>query len=337
MDNIKNKFVMIPRILGVVCSGLLGVFLTIGYQHFFVKPTSFTFFYNGNEVQVTETDYIQVIEENKNLKSELETLQGENDALQLEIASFEDQIGARNSTEAINHLVEQASTYWGNFEYVQALTLLKNSGIESEDIDALYVDYSNKYVVTLLSEADSLLSEHKYDKAVTLLSNAILLVPDPTLLQNKIKEIGNHEPQKLSNMKISSSRDVSRQEEKSYIDTVGNSYSPGNLFTISAYYDRYGYASYYLGKQYNSLSGTIAVADISSDDGYSGWLEIYSVIGDNYTQVYKSPVLERMTEPISLEGISISGAEWLEIRFNNNTSNWNRFVVLISDVMLYSL
>lgn len=337
MNASKNKWGIAAKILTTICSGLLGVLLTLGYQHFFAQPTSFTFIYNGNEVQVTETDYIQVMEENDNLKNELKTAQEKIDTLQLDLSSFSDQIEERNSVDAINTLMAQASTYWKNEEYIQALTLLKNTTIQSEDIKSLYVDYSNKYAVTLLSEAGRLISEYKYDDATALLSNATPLVADPTSLQNRINEIGNHDPQKLSSMKISSSRDVAQQEEKSYVDTVGNSYSPGNLFTASAYYERYGFASFYLGKKYTSLSGTLAVADISADKGYSGWLEIYSVVGDNYTQIYKSPTLDRMTEPISLAGINVSGAEWVEIRFNNNNSTSNGFVVLISDVMLYSL
>ena len=56
-----------------ICSGLIGVLLTIGYQHFFGQPQSFTFIYNGEEMIVTESDYTELIEQNKTLQNENST------------------------------------------------------------------------------------------------------------------------------------------------------------------------------------------------------------------------------------------------------------------------
>lgn len=56
-----------------ICSGLVGVLLTIGYQHFFGQPQSFTFINNGEEMIVTESDYTKLIEQNKTLQNENRT------------------------------------------------------------------------------------------------------------------------------------------------------------------------------------------------------------------------------------------------------------------------
>ncbi len=64
-----NKFMI------SICSGLLGVFITIGYQHYFAKPPSFTFIYNGEEIVVSESTYTGIIKENEKLKNELAELE----------------------------------------------------------------------------------------------------------------------------------------------------------------------------------------------------------------------------------------------------------------------
>lgn len=66
-------------------SGVVGVALTIGYQHFFAPPQSFTFIYNGKETVVTETEYIDLVNELsstqellKSAQNQLKNSKGEN-------------------------------------------------------------------------------------------------------------------------------------------------------------------------------------------------------------------------------------------------------------------
>lgn len=65
-DNLFMKDVLIS-----LFSGIIGVILTICYQHFFSSPQSFTFIYNGEKMVVTESTYTELIEENENLYREL--------------------------------------------------------------------------------------------------------------------------------------------------------------------------------------------------------------------------------------------------------------------------
>ena len=53
-------------------SGIIGVILTICYQHFFNPPQSFTFIYNGEEMVVTKSDYTEIMDENEFFKKEIE-------------------------------------------------------------------------------------------------------------------------------------------------------------------------------------------------------------------------------------------------------------------------
>lgn len=320
-----------------IFSGLFGVILTILYQHFFNPPQSFTLMYNGNEVVVTETEYVELVEENNSLKEQIETIKVELSSLQAEL---EDQ----ESAQTIEYLIKQATAYWNNSDYVQALAVLKNSNTQSEDIELLYSRYSTEYTLDLLVQADNLIAEKKYDEAISLLATGQSLVSDFTKIQQKISEIRDNAPIKLSKLKITSSRFFNVQDSKSLVDTVGNSYPSGNLFTAYAEGEsKYGYASFYLGGKYTGLTGTIAVSDESEDVGLEGWIEIYSIIGEDYTRLYQSPTLNRMTAPIELPEINLSHADWIEIRYYNGENyfslagGYHSLRIIISNVILYSL
>lgn len=333
----KAKKSKIAEALKVLSSGFLGVVVTIAYQHFFNSPQSFTFLYNGNEIMVTETEYVELVEQNATLQEQLQTAQSKLSSLQTEVEN-------QKSNAAIEQLLRQATDYWNNADYVQALTVLKNTSVQSEDIQLLYSNYSTEYTVTVLAQADSMIAEKRYDEAVSLLTAGQNIVSDPTEIQKKISQIRDNSPAKLSKLKITSSRFFDIQDSKSLVDTVGNSYPSGNLFTTYAEGDsNYGYASFYLGKKYSGITGTIAVSDESEDVGLEGWVEIYTITGEDYTRLYQSPMLNRMSTPISLPDLNISNADWIEIRYYNKENyysladRYHSLQIIISDVTLYSL
>lgn len=323
----------------ITCSGIIGVILTLAFQYFFVKPQAFTFVYDGNEVVVTESTYTELVENNKKMKNNISSLETQIQELQNELES-------RNSKENITLTIKNATEYWNNSEYVQALTLLKNCGVNSSDILTLYHDYSEEYCVDVLGKVDNLLLERKYDEAKELLSESKALVDNSTILENKLTEINNNTPLKLSNLKISASRYFNLNESKPIEDSVGNKYSSGNLFVTRAEGDNgYGYATFYLGQKYTGLSGTIAVSDESenrNDIQLEGWIEIYSKNGNEYSHLYTSPILSRMTSPITIPEVNLKDTDWLEIRYYNNgnyfslAGGYHSLEVLLSDFMIYS-
>lgn len=323
----------------ITCSGILGVILTLGFQYFLVKPQPFTFIYDGNKVVVTESTYAELLEDNKKMENNIVLLE-------TQIQELENELENRNAKENITLIIKKATEYWNNAEYVQALTLLKNCDLDSSDISILYRDYSEEYCVNILRKVDNLISERKYDEAKELLSESKALVDDSTILEKKLGEINNSLPLKLSNLKISSSRYFELNESKLIEDTVGNKYLSENLFVTRAEGgDGYGYATFYLGEKYKGLSGTIAVSDESenrSDTQLEGWIEIYSKNGDEYSHLYSSPILSRMTSPIDIPEVNISDTDWLEIRCYNNgdyyslAGGYHSLEILLSDFMLYS-
>lgn len=327
-------------------SGIIGVILTICYQHFFNPPQSFTFIYNGEEMVVTESTYTEIMEENSSLKNEIETTQKQVNELQEQIKKQQLELDEQNSLDEINKIIENATSYWNNNDFVQTLTLLKNSKTKSTDISSLYEKYSEEYILKLLTQADLLISERKYDVAIEILKEGKSVVYNDKMLNDKINEINNNQPIKLSDLKISASRFFSQNQDRPIEDTVGNKYSAGNTYiTYAEGESNYGYATFYLGKKYTSLNGIVAVSDESenrSDTQLKGWIEIGTKIGDEFNPLWSSQTLSRMTSTEEIPELDLRDAEWLEIRYYNNGEYWNLAAgyhslrVIISDVMIYS-
>ena len=92
-------------------------------------------------------------------------------------------------------------------------------------------------------------------------------------LTELLQQVQENVPVKLCDLKISESdRFESGEELKVMEDSVGNIYSPGNLYKLTPYHGK-GYASYYANGEYTRITGTIAVADDSSKD--TGIVTVY--------------------------------------------------------------
>lgn len=348
-------------------SGIAGVILTLVFQYYFLRtdaPQSFTIIQNGIETIITESTYTELVEKNQSLQSDLLYLQSQLTEVNEELSEANKQLDSTNrqlsdaeerllaqeaerySEENINKTIQDATSYWNNSNYIQALTLLKNSSINSADIAYLYQQYSDKYCTNILAQADNLISERNYDEAKKILTESKALVASSLALENKITEIDNNLPVKLSNFKISSSRFFELVQDKVVEDTVSNRYTMGNLFLISAEGESgYGYGTFYLGKKYVGISGVISVSDESenrSDTQLEGWIEIYSKTNDEYTCLYTSPILSRMTSPEETPELDLTDADWLEIRYYNNgeyyslAMGYHSLEVILSDFYLYS-
>lgn len=150
---------------------------------------------------------------------------------------------------------------------------------------------------------------------------------------------------KLSDLKITESRYYQHSEDSLKEDTVGNKYTSNNLFTIHAQgVDGYGYATYYTGRKYSKLSGVVAVSDeseVRDDVSLKGWVGVYIKKGDEYELVDSTNELSRETSTVGFDNIDISEAEWLQIRYYNQSEYFNlaqgyhSLEVLLSDFQLY--
>lgn len=159
-----NKIV--AHILEVGSSGLIGVFLTIGYQHFFTPSQSFTFIYNGEEMIVSESTYTDLIEENNVLKSELIETKQQIESLQSQMAVTEstytklveennalknELIDAKQQVENLQSQIDKQNTFDD-----------KNKFNDSE-IDNNEITTNNEYadITTLLFDSNNFDNEFK--------------------------------------------------------------------------------------------------------------------------------------------------------------------------------
>lgn len=281
-----------------------------------------------------------VTEGNNNIQSIIK-LEDEKVSLQEQVDDLNGQIDEINSAQSIRQIIESATSHWNSLEYVQALSILKMYGGNSTEISTIYQQYSSEYCAYILAQADSLMAERRYQDALSILTSARSLVADGKVIDEKIQEIRNKEPVKLSDLTLSASRHFESIVDRPATDTTGHIYQTGNLFLLSAYRDEYGYASFYLGKKYNQFSGTIAISNTTVNlIEIDGWIEIYTKIGDTYTWLYSTEILNRISEPIPLPELNVSDADFLEIRYYNNNFYYNfgyhSLQMLIYDGVLYS-
>lgn len=73
---------ILPHILEIGCSGLIGVLLTIGIQYVFPQEQSFTFIIDGEKVALTEPE----------LQEQLDATQSELDTTKEELASTSNEL-----------------------------------------------------------------------------------------------------------------------------------------------------------------------------------------------------------------------------------------------------
>lgn len=342
MDNSRNNFWceltkgIIIAIISALLSGFISNYFT---KDSIVKGLTTRFEFVDSKMSYEEA-IASVSEELEKSESEIKSL---NEMINEQTAIIDEQ----TSAEEIDEIIQTATQYWNASDYQQCLTLLKNSKSRSSDIEALYSKYSDEYVLSLLSEVDSLISERKYEDAISVLEDGKMLVNDDKMIANKIEDIkSNNQPTKLSEIKITTSRFFMQADGKSLTDTVGNKYSSGDSYVIYAEGETdYGYATFYVGNKYTSLGGTIAVSDESedrSDTQLQGWVEIgIKNDDDDFYSLWSSDMLSRTTSPIEIPELNIGDSEWLEIRYYNNgeyyslADGYHSPQVIVSGMTLY--
>lgn len=147
-------------------------------------------------------------------------------------------------------------------------------------------DYAQSVVVDDNSEENVIVQEEVVEEEV------IPPMPEPSKV-------------KLCDMKVVESEHYNSTVSNAE-DTIGNNYS-GNVTGFSSNYSTNGYAIYYLGGKYKTLTGTIAVSDRSFEDATS----TLSISGDE-NLLYTTEELSRLYVPIEFS-INIEGIQWLRI------------------------
>lgn len=162
------------EILLSLFSGIIGIVLTIAYQHYFAQPQSFTFIYNGKEMLVTESTYAELVEENEMLKRELSSIKedqnshnnqanGELDIADIDIPTPTTTSGEKESPAIVKNteLILPRNPVKTNIEINLEI---HSSTCPEEEIG----NYSSDKEKKLLREAKELCERKNYDEAITI-------------------------------------------------------------------------------------------------------------------------------------------------------------------------
>lgn len=135
-----------------------------------------------------------IYKENENLKIKINDFEIQLDELEKQIDNKQIEIERQNTVEEINKIIQNATDYWNNSDYIQCLTLLKNSKSKSTDIESLYEKYSNEYINYVIDNANMQIEKDKYDKAINILKDAMYIVYDDSVLRTEIDNIKDSKP-----------------------------------------------------------------------------------------------------------------------------------------------
>lgn len=315
---------------------IIGAFITvIGSILVFVLGNFSTQSTIEEKTVETLSGYFDTVDKDMSYEQALQTIYKENESLKIEIGSYKSQIDILNqeieqqtSSEEITKIIESATNYWNNLDFTQSLSILKTSKFISSDIQLLYEQYSNEYISNLLSQANDLLYNNKRNEAINLLENGSELVYDNQVLNNKIDEINNNQPIKISDLEVfyeNSSRpslmhfeDFNGEYKK---DNLSNIHNSGLLFSVFA--DANLYREYMLNQKYSTLNGVFSITYPSRNHYTNAYICIY---GDDEL-IYQSDVITGGVEPIQISNLDISNVKKLKIEINSSNAEWSKYAL----------
>lgn len=238
------------------------------------------------------------------------------------------------STLSKKTAVSQGEDYAEKKDYESALKVLNDYRNEYSEEDAeinkLHDEYADQYVDFIVKKVEALRKDKNYLKALEMLDNAVEIVNAPEFA-TLIDKINKEKPTYLCDVLYQNSdRYELLSEGEPVMDTIGNTYEPGNLFEISSSesgwsnYD--GYADYYLGYKYNKLQGVIAVDNQSVEANCTLYIE-----GDGV--VLETLEFNRLSVPTPID-IDISSVNVLKFRTGDFDGDEGDFYFILSDMVL---
>lgn len=243
---------------------------------------------------------------------------------------------SKNESKESESLVNEAKSYADKGDYENAIRSITSNKdyMSDKNLSSAFAEYEAKYVEQIQKEVDEKLDSN-YDDALATVKTAKSVLPDNKEISDLYDKVVSSEPTKLSAMKMSNSEAFEQMTESGVEDSLGNLYSPGNLFMISSYASSYGYAEFFSGNEYKKLSGVIATADESEESQCR--LEFYVGNDTKEMTLVKSYNLTRTTKPQNIS-VDISGYEWVKIQLvHSNNEDYDYYTdgkALLADFYL---
>lgn len=236
---------------------------------------------------------------------------------------------SKNADQKSQNTLSEAKKFADDKDYENALkTIMKESDYQSDaSLNSAFSEYESKYVENLKETVNKNL-ESDYSSALSAVKAAKTLLPNNNDIKTLYENVIAAEPVKLSSIKVTNSNRFEQITEAGVEDSLGNLYSPGNLFKIQSWSHDVGYGEFFMGSKYKKLTGTIATADDSKDVDCR--IEIYVGNSTKDMTMKESYNLSRTTKPQNID-VDITGYEWIKIQIVNNKDNYDTGSALLSD------
>lgn len=192
------------------------------------------------DIEKLKTDNATLQSENIDLQSEISSLQSEKTNLQNEISSLSDR----------SEKIARAESYAALGNYEVAIPILNSITEKGEDVLALLKDYTFNYEISIIMDAEALANDGNFDEAITLVDEALKIIPNSQTLLEKKDDItpkylvDTIECYKAENLWRLDSRDYIKMTGKSYryaifsspSDIVGSMFN--NAYSANAFYSK---------------------------------------------------------------------------------------------------
>ncbi len=268
----------------------------------------------------TLSEYFDSVNKDMSYKKALQTIYEENETLKDTLVEKENQLDEQKLIEEIDKVIQKASEYRKNSDYVQALEILNSVTNKTPEINIIIKDYTKEYESYVIDETNNLKSKNKLDEASSLLEKALKVIPESQLLKDKQEEIKKSYPQNMIDVvpayqsggnpytEYSSSESGATE----HFSMGGVKYTDGMTFNADInIFDDVSWAVYNLGEGYSSLEFIVGHVD-GTFNGDETFLEVF-YDGQLKEEIPLSP--EMLPVMISLD---ITGVNQLKMQVHSS-------------------
>lgn len=307
-------------------SGIIGVILTICYQHFFSPPQSFTFIYNGEEMLVTESKYTEIMDENNSIKTENEKLKQEYDSVNDLYIQTNKQVEQLN-----NQIAELQSKSSDNLE---TLKQQYETDINSKyDVDFQNISLIINGIDTKYMDRVAIINDEKYYSM-----GFLQYLVDNEIISDNNKKIFIGDIQSEEQMPISlfdfgdpfTKGKIKRTtDDKDYFNEIRSGQPEFKVVVGTLHYDDIRNATeYYLAGEYTKFTFETAYS-INADQSRD--YEIV-ILGDD--RQLKSVTVDRKSHIQKIE-VDVTGVNYLQIIGKGNIMGSDSYYSLMLEPYLY--
>ncbi|MBQ7295948.1 MAG: protein kinase [Clostridia bacterium] len=206
---------------------------------------------------------------------------------------------------------------------IKAIQVALESNSEDTELLTALKEHSDSYVDVIVKNVDALTSKKNYTEAISVLNDAIEILPENTVLKDKLNTVEANRPVSLST--LTPINGGWTWNEGTPTDPFEITYTNVSNFVIFDGSDKHEYYSEYrLYGKYITLSGSLVSHMDINETGVSQ-VQIYA----DEKLVYTSPDIERKTDVIDFSA-NISGADYVKVVVvTDNKDYWDNDQCLI--------